>query len=251
MPTSAPQYAFGSGVLFGRKTGSSNPTPVMFGALQDVSIDISFTSKALYGQYQFPLAIGRGTAKITGKAKFAQLNAQAFNDLFFGESSLTAGETVTIVREEANVSANTVTVTNNATFAQDLGVVNANTGATLQRVASSPVGTGNYACNESTGVYTFNSAMNGTDVQISYNYTDSGNGQYITINNQLLGTSPQFLVVLTETFNSNKLTLQLNACMADKLTMQTKQEDFMIPEFDFSAFADASQVVGKLSLDAL
>lgn len=250
MSTSAPQYVFGSGVLFGRKTGVSNPTPVRFGALQDVSVDISFTTKELYGQYQFPLAIGRGTAKITGKAKFGQFNAQAFNDLFFGESSLGSGETVTSVQEAKTVTANTVTVTNNSTFALDLGVIVANTGQVLQRVASSPSGTGNYSCNETTGVYTFNSAMNNTSVQVSYSYTDASNGSTITLVNQVLGAAPQFLLVLTETFNSNKLNLQLNACMANKLTMATKLEDFTIPEFDFQAFADASNNIGALSLEA-
>ena len=93
--------------------------------------------------------------------------------------------------------------------------------------------------------------MNNIPVQVSYSYTDAANGSTITIANQLLGVSPQFLIVLTETFNSNKLNLQLNACMANKLTLATKLEDFTIPEFDFQAFADASNNVGTLSLEAL
>lgn len=250
MTTSAPQYVFGSGVLFGRRTGVTTPTPVRFGALQDVAIEIAFSTKELYGQYQFPLAIGRGTAKITGKAKFGQFNAQAFNDLFFGESSLGTGETITAVQEAANVSANTVTVTHNSTYAQDLGVLVTATGQVLQRVASAPSGSGNYSCNETTGVYTFNSAMNNTPVQVSYSYTDASNGNNIVIANQLLGVAPQFLLVLTESFNSNKLNLQLNACMSSKLTLATKLEDFTTPEFDFQAFADASNNIGTLSLDA-
>ena len=254
--SSSPQYAFGSGVLFGRSTEASNatPTPVRFGALQDCAIDISFTSKQLYGQYQFPLAIGRGTAKITGKAKFAQFNAQAFNDLFFSESGVTAGEVITAVAESqvvGSVVANQVTVTNNGTFAQDLGVSNSTTGNPLQRVASAPVGAGNYSCNETTGVYTFNSTSNAATVLISYNYTDTGNGSNIVITNQLLGSAPQFLVVLTETFQTNKLTLQLNACMSSKLTLNSKLEDFWVQEFDFEAFADAANNVGKLSVENL
>ena len=154
------QYAFGSGVLFGKKTGVTTPTPVRFGALQECAIDISFSTKQLFGQYQYPLAIGRGTAKITGKAKFAQFNAQAFNDLFFGETGVVTGETITAVAESQVVPAgNVVTVTNNATFAQDLGVSNSTTGNPLQRVSASPVGTGNYSCNETTGNYTFNNAL--------------------------------------------------------------------------------------------
>lgn len=245
-----PQYAFGSGILFGRKTGVATPTPVRFGALQDCAVDISFTVKQLHGQYQFPLAIGRGTAKITGKAKFAQFNAQAFNDLFFGETGVTAGEVVTAVSESVTPAANFALVAHNATFAQDLGVSNATTGEVFQRVTGVPVGNNNYSCNETTGNYGFNSTMN-VAVLVSYNYTDAGNGSNIIIANQLLGAAPQFLVVLTETFQSNKLTLQLNACLSSKLTLNSKLEDFWVQEFDFEAFADAANNVGKLSMENL
>jgi hypothetical protein len=236
--------------MFGRKTGVATPTPVRFGALQDVSVDISFTTKQLFGQYQYPLAIGRGTAKITGKAKFAQFNAQAFNDLFFNEAAVTAGEVVTTVAESALPAGNFAVVVHNATFAQDLGVSNATTGEVFQRVTGVPVGNNNYSCNETTGNYGFNATMN-VAVLISYNYTDAGNGSNIVLVNQLLGSAPQFLVVLTETFQSNALTLQLNACMSSKLTLTSKLEDFWVQEFDFEAYADASNTIGKLSLQDL
>jgi hypothetical protein len=35
--------------------------------------------------------------------------------------------------------------------------------------------------------------------------------------------------------------------MSNKLSMGTKLEDFVTPEFDFNAFADASQVIGTFS----
>jgi hypothetical protein len=236
--------------MFGRKTGVATPTPVRFGALQEVSVDISFTTKELYGQYQYPLAIGRGTAKITGKAKFAQFNAQAFNDLFFSGAGVTAGEVVTIVAESIAPAANFAVVAHNATFAQDLGVSNASTGEVFQRVTGVPVGLNNYSCNESTGNYGFNSSMN-VAVLISYNYTDAGNGSNLVLVNQLLGASPQFLIVLTESFQTNALTLQLNACMSSKLTLASKLEDFWVQEFDFQAFADSANNIGKLSLQNL
>ncbi len=248
---SGPQYSFGSGVVFGKKSGTT-PTPVRLGALQDVSVDISFTTKELYGQYQFPLAIGRGTAKITGKAKFGQFDALAFNDLFFGNSSApAAGETIAAVAEAATITANIVTASHNATFGEDLGVTLASDGTILQRVSGAPSGSGNYACNETTGVYTFNNAINNTAVLVSYSYTDSSNGRTISIANQLLGNAPQFSMILTQTFNSNKMFLKLNACMSGKLTLATKLEDFTIPELDFSAFADSSNNIGGWYMENL
>jgi len=242
------QYSFGAGVLYGRSTTNTPATPVRFGALQDVSIDIAFTSKQLFGSYQFPLAIGRGTAKVTGKANYAQINAQSFNDLFFGLSNPATGETKTAVNEAQTITANIVTATNNTTYTQDLGVVKASDGSVYTRVSGTPVGQ-QYSCNETTGVYTFNNTQNAVAVQISYNYTDAANGKTITMTNQLLGNAPQFIAAFTSTYQSKQLTLVLNACMSNKLTLATKLEDFMIPSFDFEAFCDASNVLGTLSLD--
>jgi hypothetical protein len=242
------QYSFGSGVLFGRSNVTSPPTPVRFGGLQDVTIDFAFTTKPLYGQYQFPIAMGRGTAKVTGKAKWAQFNAQAYNDLFFGNTSLATGETKTAVAEAQTVTANVVTATHNTTFVADQGVVAAVGGAIYQRVAANAVGQ-QYSCNETTGVYTFNSTQNAVAVLISYTWTDAANGKNISIANQLLGNAPTFSAVFTNTYNGQQQTLTLNNCMSNKLSLNTKLEDWTIPEFDFDIFADASNNIGNFSLD--
>ena len=242
------QYSFGSGVLYGRSLTNTPATPVRFGALQGVSIDFSFTTKELHGGSQFPLALGRGKGKITGKADFAQFNAQAFNDLFFGNSNPASASTRTQVGEAGTVTANLVTVTYAANFVADYGVVRASDSAVYTRVTSGPVGL-QYACNETTGNYTFNSTQNAVAVLVSYTYADGSNGKKITITNQLLGNSPTFSAVFTETFNSKALTFVLNTCMSSKLTFATKLEDFTSPNFDFMAFADAGGNIGTISMD--
>lgn len=244
------QYSFGTGVLFGRSNSVAVPTPVRFGGLQDVTIDFSFTTKPLYGQYQFPIAIGRGTAKVTGKAKWAQFNAQAYNDLFFGNTSLPTGEIKTSISEAATVTANIVTAVHNGAgnFVADQGVVKASDGSIYTRVANGPVGV-QYSCNETTGVYTFNSTQNAVAVQVSYTWNDTANGKNISITNQLLGNAPTFSAVFTNTYNGQQQTLTLNQCLSNKLSFATKLEDWTIPEFDFEIFADASNTIGSFSLD--
>lgn len=242
------QYAFGAGVLYGRSLTSNFPTPVRFGALQGTTFDFSFTTKELYGSSQFPLAIGRGTGKITGKADFAQFNAQAFNDLFFGLTNPATGTTRMAISEAATVTANAVTATNNATFSADYGVVRASDTAVYTRVSATPTGL-QYTCNETTGVYGFNATQNNVPVLLSYTYADAANGKKIAISNQLLGNSPQFTAAFSQTFNGKTLTLVLNACMSAKLGLTTKLEDFVMPQFDFQAFADAAGNIGSLSLD--
>ncbi len=95
-------YTFGSGTLWGVRTDIANATPVRFGALQEVSLEFSATNKTLYGQYQFPLAVARGTGKITGKAKFGQISGSLYAGLFFGITPAT-GQSTTSNNEAATV----------------------------------------------------------------------------------------------------------------------------------------------------
>lgn len=244
------QYAFAAGYLFGLRNDLANATPVRFGALQDVQLDISFTTKELYGQNAFPLAIARGQGKIQGKAKFAQINGLSFNSLFFGQAQ-SAGQLATAVLEAQSVPAvtsYTVTVTNAASFAGDLGVVYAVTGLPLTKVASAPSAAGQYAVNLATGVYTFFSADASAAVLVTYTYSVAGSGQKISLANQVMGTTPAFQVNLSQPWNGKTLNMQLNSCVSNKLVLATKVEDFLVPELDFAAQADASGNIGSISL---
>lgn len=249
------QYEFGSGTLWAVPTISlaglditANPTPVPFGALQDVSIDMSGSVKELFGLKRFPLAVAAGTMKVTGKAKAARITAALFNQLFGATPAV--GENKVNYQEAGICAANNVTVANNATWAVDLGVSYAN-GIALARGAT-PTGVGVYAC--ANGVYNFNAtdatfANNAANaMKISYAYSsNAAPGALTTIQNSLLGLSPFFKMVLNQTFQGKQLTLTLNRCVATKLTFATKLEDFMIPEFDFAASCDDSEILGTIS----
>jgi hypothetical protein len=162
-------YSFGSGVLYGVRTdsGASNPTPVNFGLIQDVTIDQSATQKDLYGQYQYPVASARGSIKTTGKATVAKISGLAFANLFFGAVPV-AGQLATQFQEAGAIPAAspyTVTVANATTFAGDFGVVYATTGLPFTKVASAPT-LGQYSV--AAGVYTFSAADTGSAVVTTY-----------------------------------------------------------------------------------
>jgi len=128
--------AFGSGVLI----GTTSAGPLQFGTLQDVSVDFSFSVKSLMGQYQFPVAVARGAGKISGKAKFANIDGPILNTIFFGNTPAT-GETLWSYNEGATVGAAspyTATVANAANFDENLGVAYASSGLQLTPVVSSP-----------------------------------------------------------------------------------------------------------------
>src|SRR4051812_47594237 len=128
-------YQFGSGNAFGLLTSGGVNVPRKFGALQEISLDLSFNLKKLFGQYQFQLTIARGQGQIQGKAKFANLNGAMINDLYFSQTNA-VGETLNVIGEVGSIPTTPfqVTVANGASFKEDLGVTYAATGVPLTRV---------------------------------------------------------------------------------------------------------------------
>jgi hypothetical protein len=259
------QFQFGAGVLIGTPTQNAagapiaNPTPVQFGALQDVSLDISFDTKMLYGSQQFPLAVGRGKGKITGKAAFAQMNGTLLNSLLFGQTMTnnvisdyidtvgtliptTPFQITPVTTYAASLTAGTTPV-----FSYDLGVKNAQ-GLPMTNVASAPT-TGQYSYNAGTGVYTFATADVGLQVFISFGYTATNlAAKQSVVNNVLMGYAPTFAADLYMPYNGKQLIVRLPNCISTKLTLATKLDDFTIPAFDFDAFASASGQIMTYSL---
>lgn len=248
-----PTYGFGAGALWGTPTTDAtgaaiaNPTPILFGTLQDVSVDLSGDVKQLYGQNQFPDAVARGKMKVDGKAKFARINGLLLNSLFFGQT-VSSGifadyydVTGTTVPASSPYTL-TVTPPSSGTFAADLGVRDSN-GNPMTAVASSPT-SGQYTV--AAGVYTFAAADTGKTVFISYQYTATDTtAKNSTVSNLQMGAAPTFRCDLTRGFNGKYNALSLFACVGTKLSFATKNDDFEIPEFDFSAFADSSGRVLK------
>lgn len=232
-------YSFGSGALLGVRTDVAGATPVNFGLVQEVQLDIQFTMKELYGQYQFPLAVARGQGKVTGKAKMAQISGLAFNSLFFGET-LSPGQLATSLAEAGAVPSGApyqVTASHAASFADDYGVVYAATGLPLTKVASAPAA-GEYSV--AAGVYSFAAADAGSAVLLSYTYAAAGAGQEFTLGNQPLGTTPTFQAQLYTSFQGKPVNVKLFNCASSKLSFATKLEDFVVPELDFDVFANAA-----------
>ncbi len=250
------QLAFGTGILFAVQTmdangaAVSNATAVQFGNLQDISCDISFEEKLLYGAYQFPIAVGRGKGKAAFKAKMANINGTIIGDLLLGTGTI-AGIKSAVTNYAATVPAstpwqNTVVPPNSGTFVADLGVINSATGLPLKKVASGPLA-GQYSVTGA-GVYTFASADANAAIAISYEYSaTSTTARIATMSNQLMGYAPTFRAALNLSYGGKTITMVFAQCMSSKLSIPFKNDDFAIPEFDFSAFADASNNLGYIA----
>lgn len=136
----------------------------------------------------------------------------------------------------------TITVINAATFVDDGGVVNMVTGQQLSRVASAPA-SGQYTV--SAGVYTFSGADAGLFVAPTYSWTQTAAGQGFTYYAQQMGPRPTFKMVLSKpvfmnnpAYTAQPLSLVLWSAGLSKFSLDFKNEDWTIPEQDFSCSQD-------------
>jgi len=232
---------FGPGSLYLTRTDVSNSTPINIGYAQEFSLDQSAENKELFGQNQYPLVVARGTVKITGKAKAAEISGIALNNAWMGESSFATGQILMAQGEAGSVPAPagpyTITVSHSANFDADMGVLYASTGLPFQKVASGPT-TGQYSV--SAGVYTFAAADTGIAVLITYAYTSSSGGQKLTATNRPIGFTPTFQLDYVTSLQSKPYYLRLFSCVSSKLSQSFKLTDFSMPEIDFSVFANSA-----------
>jgi hypothetical protein len=230
------QYNFGTGLLSFTPPGA-NPTPVQCGVLQEVSLDIDQSVKELRGQYKAPVDVALAEQKFAGKAKFAQIFGAMIANILTG-SVLTTGSTAGAQNEVGTIPATPyqLTVTNSATFVEDLGVIDTNTGLRMTRVASAPT-TGQYSV--AAGVYTFAAADTTHVVWISYSYTTTG-GKTVTYSNQLMGAATTFTLELFNTYNTKQKGTKLFAVVFPKFAIAMKNTDYTEQNLDFVAYANAA-----------
>lgn len=248
-------FSFGSGYLYGIPlTGNATQqTPVRLGTLQEVSYDISSTTKELYGQNQFAASIGRGPAKFTGKAKMGQFSSIAWNNLFFGPGSDSSAyptngssAVVTVNGETGTVASHAYTAvaltTPGGTFDTDLGAYYV-TGVPLTKVATLTAA-GQYTVSAA-GIYTLFSSDSATQIVINYTYAPTVGVQVIqSINNNAfpMGAAPVFQIVHSIPYatGGTSTTLKIYSAISSKLSFGFKNTDFTVPDIDFQMFANAA-----------
>ena len=242
-------YNFGVGNWFCKRTDTANQVVTLLGVLQDMEISIDRTNKELIGQYALPVDIAQAQMKITGKGKYAQIGATNLNNTILGQT-LTSSSGFQIAAPENHTGAATVTVTNGATFSEDLGVRYHSTGNPLQPVTATPSAGQYIAGAAGVGAYTFNAADTvSLDVYYSYNVTTM---QQISAVNQLMGAGTTFELIGSNTYNvcgnTKVLSVKLNACKATKTGMPLKNIDYLMFDLEFQAFADCSNAWGTIAM---
>jgi hypothetical protein len=246
------QLNFGVGTAIGKRTDIANAKPSFLGVLQDLEIDIAVTLKELTGQYRMPVDVAPAAMKVTGKAKFARIQGASVNNLLLGQTETDNAGIDMAVAETFSVpesSPYTYTTTNGSKYIEDLGVFYAS-GAQLQPVATSPA-QGQYIPGVAgTGTLTFAAADEGAAMVTYYSYSATSLVQ-LSLANQLMGTGPVFELQAKQDYFvqgvEKKLVLKLNACRGSKWTLPFKNSDYTIQDFEFTAFADASNNWGTFA----
>ena len=242
------QSAFGAGFLWGTP---ANGAPVMFAALQSLSMDVSFDQKMLYGQSAFALEMARGKGKIDFKASVGRIDPVLFNAIFWGQG-IAGGQVRSAVGEIAEPTpagpVSTYAVANASAFRVDLGVYDSAHGRFLTRITSGQPAEGQYAVTG--GTYSFAPADAGPNLKIYYTYGVAGSGSTITVTNPVMDAGPVFRADLVSGFRGRQSVITAWACQSFKLSMPLKQDDFTLPEISFSALDDGTGAILTHATDA-
>lgn len=260
------QFVFGPGNLVATPltdaygNALSNPTPRLLGGFQEAAFSSSAENKMLYGPNQYPIAVGRGKGKTSMKVKAAQVSIDKWNALYIGQpANQTTGVLAAFIDTVGTAIPGTpyqiTPVTTYASyltgtspaFDYDLGVQDGN-GNVYTRVASSPA-TGQYSL--SAGVYTFAAADTTKTVFVSFAYTATAatgaKNAYVNVANVLMGQAPTLQLDFAASFGPNPLLITLFQAINSKLDLSTKLDDFAIPDLEFDAFANASNLIYRIA----
>ena len=195
--------------------------------------------------------VATDTVTIEGQTFTAVASSPATGEFEVG-ATISASITNLVTAINATPAINTIyTATNtNTTFTlTEIAAGGGNTPGTIT-VAGTGVVTSGTATNSVAGStlhIQFATADAGLAVQYQYDYTVAS-GKTVEIKNAMMGTAPVFEVEFYAALDGVPLTVVLNNCTSEKLTMNFKNEDFTIPDFSFSAFSDAADVVGHIYL---
>ena len=230
---------FSTGLVAFKPQGS-NQTPQQIGLASDVSVDFDQEKVLVYGPKKVAIDSFDGKLTIKGSLKFAAWGAQTFAAVV-GGSTVSTGSKVGIMDESATIPTSpfTVTVANGATFYEDLGVLDMNTGLAMVCVSSGPT-TGQYSVNTATGVYTFASADSAHVVRISYSYTAAASGKTVSFTNALMGQSTQFILSCFNTYGTKKYGYRFPAVVFDKFSPGLKVGAVGDASMSFQAIEETS-----------
>lgn len=255
-------------VSMGTLAGALNSVLVMYDTSGDTKVPMTLVSGTPTATDQYAFS---GVSRVAGTRTYTVTTNVAANDTitidgvtftavatsptgnqFLVGSTIAASITnlVTIMAKNVTISSRYTITSNATTFTLTETIAGSGYTPSTATVVGTGVITSATATVSSagTGTFTFFSGDSGKKVQYQYDYV-LATGKTIQITNNMMGTAPTFEMEFYSVLDGRQIALVLNNCTTDKLDFSFKNEDYMIPNISYSAFADASDIVGNIYLD--
>jgi hypothetical protein len=223
---------------------STSTTPAKLATAIDCVVNMKFKDNAIESKLsQVALASIRVGKEISGEVEVEGDDAVAMEALLDG--TRTSSSMQLVENEELTVPTTPFKVSpaGAADFVDDVGCYYKVTGVQLERYfgVSTP-GAGQYAVDNDTGEYTFNSADAGLVIQVSYMKLDTTMGQHVSILNGAPVENTYYSLLLVNTFDGQ------TACKINKVVFgemspvfsQTVGERSKTRKIPFTAYAAAA-----------
>jgi hypothetical protein len=240
-----------AGPLFGRANLyiTRNGTARRIGVLQDLSLNVDFDPKLLYGQNSIAISAAIANGKIEGKSKFAEFDANVIRDLSLARlDSGSVTKTLVVSEDMQNTVPGTPFEIAVASLTSDLGVFSVTTGEWLKAVTGAPAAATEYQVTTGlSGKYTFHSGAAAAVVKLNYVKSHSTENGATQLVNSAMSAPLYFKMVAHRKFDNQAATVVLNKCFSPKLNLLSIKDDYSMPEFDFSAIDDPVNGIGIFS----
>lgn len=213
---------------------------IEFADLQDVSVGISYDYKELKSSNLFANNRVRTGAKIDCKASYANIHAKGLALHTGGTVSTGRKEMQTKIVTTTNAQVQVLIGTEAIAFENNLSVfdiTDANNPIAIEEYTVTKLNTLGYQ----QGQYDFTGDITLKTLLFSYEAAVL-TGKTITVNNQVAAAAPTFMAIIYNVTGDAGFGIKLFKCTSSKLDFAFK-DDFSIPNFDFTAMANA---IGKV-----
>lgn len=220
--------------------GATNPTPIHVATVSGGSYSIKRTTVPLKNADGYVIDSFVAEESIAGKLTFSDWSNSLLSMAARGVT-VAAGQKIG-ASHPATIPTTPfeITVTQGATFADNLGVMDLTAGKKMTRAATA-TGAGVYSVNTTTGVYTFNTADAGHQVLIMYRYTAAASGATGEIALSTASANTKFSIhIYQPRVTSKEWGFYVPAASINNLDVAFKKDGWSEVSLDWEAVADAS-----------
>jgi hypothetical protein len=216
----------------------ANPDKVQLAVVKSWNFDLTQEEIELRGSGLDSLENLPVKRTVKGKLSLSDFSTNLISAVTSG-TTITAGSVVGLV-QSASVPTTPfqVTVTQSATFLQDLGVIDLTAGKEMTEGATA-TGTGVYSV--AAGVYTFNTADTGHAVKISYRHTAAASGKTLEVAAAEGGTAAtRYELHVYGSAGGKSYGFWFPAVSIPNLSLSMSPDSYSDVSVDFSAFLSST-----------